>query len=271
MATLQSVILNLENIAPLRLAADWDSVGLLVGTRRPTIERVMACLSLTAEVAREAIRERAGLILTHHPLPFRPVTRITDDSTTGHLLLDLIAAGIGVYSAHTAWDSAENGINDLLAAMMELTAISPIEPDALDPRVGFGRMGHAPDGLSLSACAEQAAQRLKSPCVQVSGDHRRPAGQIGIVCGSGGESVTAVVRAGCTTLLTGEIKLHGVLEASAAGLSVIALGHYSSERFAIDVLAQRLQAVLPDLHCWASRDETDPLKWIGASTLSDKD
>ena len=85
MATLQSVILNLENIAPLRLAADWDSVGLLVGTRRPTIERVMACLSLTAEVAREAIRERAGLILTHHPLPFRPVTRITDDSTTGQI------------------------------------------------------------------------------------------------------------------------------------------------------------------------------------------
>ena len=85
MASLAQVIAELERIAPLRLAADWDSVGLLVGTRRDSIDRVMTCLTLTPEVAREAVRERADMVVTHHPLPFRPVGRITDGSSTGKI------------------------------------------------------------------------------------------------------------------------------------------------------------------------------------------
>jgi putative NIF3 family GTP cyclohydrolase 1 type 2 len=85
---------------------------------------------------------------------------------------------------------------------------------------------------------------------------------VGIVCGSGGDCIPQVVRGGCATLLTGEIKLHQAIEAAAGGLAVIAVGHHASERFAMDVLARRLAAAVPGLSCWASRDERDPLGWL---------
>lgn len=252
----------LEQIAPLRLAADWDSVGLLVGGRRPQIARVMTCLSLTPEVAGEAVRERADMVVTHHPLPFRPVPRITDDTSTGRVLLELIHAGIAVWSSHTAWDSAAGGINDQLAALLGLDHVAPIEPDTIHPLAGFGRAGTAPAGWSVARLARHVAGRLGASGVHLVGEGDREAGRVGIVCGSGGDSLDAVKQAGCATLLTGEIKLHHALEARAADVAVIAVGHHASERFAMEVLAGRLAEAVPGLHCWASRDETDPIGWL---------
>ena len=86
MPKLEDLTAELEQLAPLRLAAAWDNVGLLVAAGRPTIERLMTCLTLTPAVAREAVAERADLVVSHHPLPFRPVSRITGDTTTGSVL-----------------------------------------------------------------------------------------------------------------------------------------------------------------------------------------
>jgi dinuclear metal center YbgI/SA1388 family protein len=269
MATLAETIVALEGIAPLRLAADWDSVGLLVGSRRATIERVMTCLTLTDRVAREAVRERADMIVTHHPLPFQPVGRITDDDPTGRVLLEVIHAGIAVWSPHTAWDSAAGGINDQLAALLGLEHVAPIEPDELQHLTGFGRVGTAPTGWTVAAAARHLVARLRAADATVAvagahvvGDQARPAGRVGIVCGSGGDAVAAAKRVGCTTLVTGELKLHGAVAALAADMAVIAVGHHASERFSLGVLAARLAEAVPGLACWASRDEADPLAWV---------
>ena len=263
MPALAAVTGALEAIAPLRLAADWDAVGLLVAAARPDVDRVLTCLSLTPEVAAEAVRERVDLVVTHHPLPFRPVPRLTADTATGRVLLALVGGGIGVWSSHTAWDSAAGGINDQLAGMLELDAVAPIEPDAVAPRAGFGRIGEAA-GTSVADLARRLADRLGLDGAQVVGDPHRPAGRVGIVCGSGGVAVATVARAGCTTLLTGEVKLHQALEARAAGLAVIAVGHHASERFSLDVLAARLTAAVPGLTCLPSRDDGDPIGWLAA-------
>jgi dinuclear metal center YbgI/SA1388 family protein len=262
MPTLHDVTAALERLAPLRLAAAWDSVGLLVAPRRAAVARVMTCLTLTPEVAAEAVRERADLVVTHHPLPFRPVPRITPDTGPGRVLLDLIAAGAGIWSSHTAWDSAAGGINDQLADLLELTRVAPIEPDAELPAVGFGRAGMAAPGSSVADLAARAANALHVRHVHIAGDQSRPAGRVGIVCGSGGDCIAEVARGGCDTLLTGELKLHQATEAVAAGMAVVAVGHHASERFAMDVLAQRLAEAVDELACWASRDERDPLGWL---------
>jgi dinuclear metal center YbgI/SA1388 family protein len=257
MPTLDAVTAELERIAPLRLAAEWDAVGLLVAPRRPAISRVLACLTLTPAVAAAAVEAGADLVVTHHPLPFRPIARITPASGPGRVLLELIGSGCGVWSSHTAWDSAVGGINDQLADLLELFAVTPIEPDAVEPRAGFGRVGrHAG---TLGALARRAAAALDASGVQTSGDLSRPAGRVGIVCGSGGDLVPQVVAAGCDTLVTGEIKLHQALEAAAAGLAVIAVGHHASERFSLDTLAERLAAALPGLECVTTPADTDPL------------
>ena len=124
------------------------------------------------------------MVVTHHPLPFRPVARIGADTATGRVLLDLIGAGIAVWSSHTAWDSAAGGINDQLAALLGLEHVTPIEPDSLHPLAGFGRAGTAPAGWSIAKLSRHVAGRLGVSGVQVVGRPDQPAGRVGIVCGS---------------------------------------------------------------------------------------
>jgi len=267
MPSLAQVTAELERIAPLRLAADWDAVGLLVAPRRDMVGRVLTCLSLTPAVAAEAVHERADLVVTHHPLPFRPVERITGDTGTGRVLLDLVHGGCGVWSSHTAWDSAAGGINDQLAALIGLNHVSPIEPDAELPLAGFGRAGTAPDGASVVDVGRRIAVALNVTVVEIVGDPDRPAGRVGIVCGSGGGSIATVRRGGCQALVTGELKLHEALEAEAAGLAVIAVGHHASEHFAMRTLAERLATAIPGLVCQASRADRDPFTPV---TVSDR-
>lgn len=254
------VTAELERIVPLRLAADWDAVGLLVGSRRESIARVMTCLTLTPAVAREAVEHGVDLVVTHHPLPFRPVPRITDESSTGRALLDLVGARIAVWSGHTAWDSAAGGVNDQLAALLHLEHVTPIVPDEVSPLAGVGRVGAAA-GTTVAELARRAGIALGVTAVQVAGVASGPAGRVGIVCGSGADLVAEVAKAGCQTFVTGELKLHEALSATALGMAVIALGHHASERFSMDTLGRRLAEALPGLEWRASDADSDPLAW----------
>ena len=82
MTTVAELCAFLDCVAPPALAAEWDNVGLLVGDRAQKVERVMTCLTITPAAAAEAIRERADLIVTHHPLPFKPLKRLTADQAS---------------------------------------------------------------------------------------------------------------------------------------------------------------------------------------------
>ena len=110
--------------------------------------------------------------------------------------------------------------------------------------------------------ARSLAAALQPPAIQIVGQPEREAGVVGIVCGSGGDLVPAVAAAGCTTLLTGELKLHQAVEARAAGLAVIAMGHHTSEHFAMAELGRRLMAALPGLAVRPAEDDHDPIGWL---------
>lgn len=128
MPTVATIVEYLEAFAPRGLAAGWDNVGLLLGDRACAVERIMTCLTVTPESAGEAIAAHAELIVTHHPILFRPVQRLTRDTPEGRVLLDLIKAGVSVYSPHTAFDNTRGGINDQLAERLELTDVAPLRP-----------------------------------------------------------------------------------------------------------------------------------------------
>jgi dinuclear metal center YbgI/SA1388 family protein len=130
MLTVAHVAEFLDEIAPRLLAESWDNVGLLVGDRQASVTRVMTCLTVTPTTAREAIDRGAHLIVTHHPVLFRPVQRLTTDEPQGRMLLELIRAGVAVYSPHTAYDGAAGGINDQLAARLGLAGCRPLRPAA---------------------------------------------------------------------------------------------------------------------------------------------
>lgn len=126
MLPLTEVLAHLDRLAPLRQAADWDNVGLLLGDRAGTVARLMTCLTVTPETAAEAIDRKADLIVTHHPILFKAVKRLTADAAEGRMLLALARANVAIYSAHTAYDNALTGINALLAAKLGLTDVTPL-------------------------------------------------------------------------------------------------------------------------------------------------
>jgi dinuclear metal center YbgI/SA1388 family protein len=129
---LRELLPHLEALAPLELAESWDNTGLLWGAREAEITRVLTCLTLTPDVAAEACEVGAELVVTHHPLLFKPVQRLTDATMEGRTLTKLARRGIAVYSPHTAWDNAPRGINRQLAELFELTAIRPLRPKSID-------------------------------------------------------------------------------------------------------------------------------------------
>src|SRR5262245_38628776 len=158
MTTVAELCVFLDDFAPPALAAEWDNVGLLVGDRAQKVERLMTCLTITPAAAAEAIRERVDLIVTHHPLPFKPLKRLTADQPAGRMLLDLIRAGVAIHSPHTAFDSAAAGINQQLAEGLGLKQIAPLEPAVnLPAGLGSGRFG----ALAQPTTLGQLAARLK--------------------------------------------------------------------------------------------------------------
>lgn len=263
MTDLQTICDFLESFAPARLAEEWDNVGLLVGDRAATVERVMTCLTVTPDSAAEAVQRRADLIVAHHPLPFRPLKRLTADLTPGRLLLQLIRSGVAVYSPHTAFDSAAAGINERLAAGLGLTEIVPLAPLPDDPdALGAGRRGKLAAPLSVADLAARVKEFLYVDGVQVVGESAAPVQSPAVACGSAGSFLEAARRAGCDALVTGETTFHTCLEAAATGIALILPGHYASERFAVESLAEVLSAQFTDLEIWASQRERDPLKWM---------
>jgi dinuclear metal center YbgI/SA1388 family protein len=134
MLTIGDVIDHLEQFAPPSLPADWDNVGLLLGDRKGTVERIMTCLTVTPETAEEAVRSGAQLVVTHHPVLFRAVKRLTSDTAEGQMLLSFLRAGVAVYSPHTALDNTQGGINDLIARRLGLTSVEPLRRQAGGPQ-----------------------------------------------------------------------------------------------------------------------------------------
>ncbi|HVS36567.1 MAG TPA: Nif3-like dinuclear metal center hexameric protein [Gemmataceae bacterium] len=126
MPTVAAVVEFLERLAPPALAAEWDNVGLLLGERTAEVRRLMTCLTVAPDSAAEAAAEGVHLVVTHHPILFRAVKRLTDSTPEGRMLLSLARAGVAVYSAHTAFDDASDGVNALLARRLGLADVGPL-------------------------------------------------------------------------------------------------------------------------------------------------
>jgi len=295
----------LGELAPLGLAESWDNVGLLIGDRRRPVRRVMTCLTITPQVVREAIGLRTDLIVAHHPFPFKPLSRITADTPVGSMLLELIAGGVAVYSAHTAFDSAVAGINQCWAEGLGLKDIRPLIPvnasaaaaaiggrtgpasgasvkppafhslsgsglsadsaglATVQAAVGGGRCGRLVEAVSLEALADRAARFSGTGLCRIVGSGDDIV-NVGVACGSGGGFLSAAEACGCQALITGEATFHTCLEAEAIGVGLVLVGHYASERFAMEHLAGTLatafrQAEL-DLQVYASVADSDPLR-----------
>ncbi|MDX1965459.1 MAG: Nif3-like dinuclear metal center hexameric protein [Pirellulales bacterium] len=259
MSTIADFVEFFARHTPPRLAADWDNVGLLVGDATRQVSRVLTCLTVTDATVQEAIDMGANLLISHHPFPFKAEKRWTADTTTGRLLLALIEHKIAVYSPHTAFDSAELGINQQLATRLGLTGIQPLAPDPTEPTSGIGRQGNAPPVTTLGDLAATACQQLSLSSAHIVGDPARPVTRVGVGCGAADELLGIAMRLGCDCFVTGEARFHTALAAAANQMTMLLLGHYASERFAVEELARVLGKEFTMAQITASAKEADPL------------
>jgi dinuclear metal center YbgI/SA1388 family protein len=231
----------------------------------------MTCLTITPGVVDEAIDEKADLIIAHHPLPFKAVQRITTDSIAGGMLLRLIGRGIAIYSAHTAFDSARDGINQMWASLLGLESVEPLvvtselASDELTSD-GSGRFGRLPEPDTLGQLIARAAGAVGATSPRRVGKANQSVTKVALACGSGGSFLSAAHRCGCDAMITGEATFHTCLEAESLGIGMGLLGHYPSERFAMERLAETLLDEFPELTVWPSRSERDPIVGLSIRT-----
>ena len=277
---LKELIDALQRIAPLGIAESWDNVGLLVGDPASSIARVMTCLTLSDGVLEEAIDRKIGLVVSHHPIPFRPLTRITTEDPTGRILWRAMQHSIAIYSPHTAWDNAHEGINRQLAGLLHLGNLRPLVPlnraansqnansqtgkvkqgtsldDPMERELGCGVIGEFAKPVRIDDLVERLGVSIRGMSVRCTDSGERLVNRIGIVCGSGGSMLSKAAGERCDLFLTGEATYHQCLEAEARGVAMLMIGHFASEAFSMRKLAELLARAFPQLDVGASESES---------------
>jgi dinuclear metal center YbgI/SA1388 family protein len=249
----------MEAIAPVRFAAAWDNVGLIVGDAAAPLTRVLLTIDCTSEVLEEARRERVDAIVAYHPPIFAAEKRFLG----GSIAHDAARAGIAIHSPHTAFDVAEGGTNDVLADALSMGAREPLRlleasgSEKNTPRRGMGRVGSL-DGAPVPVLLARIKRGLAVEHVLVAGAADRDVTRAAVCAGSGGDLVDDAIDSGAQLFLTGELRHHDALRAVAAGLTVVCTLHSASERAALEGLERRLAEGLAGVSVTRSRADREP-------------
>lgn len=245
--TVRDVIEVLEEFAPTALAEEWDSVGLQVGNPEQTCRTVAIGLDVTHATLETALSQEADLIICHHPLLFRPPPAIRFDKPQGHLIQQLCEAKISCYAMHTNLDSTVGGLNDHLATILNLIEVDSLiarppqtPPSFQDKVVGLGRVGRLKKPGTLAQLARQIDEALSPESLRIIGHEHGEVQRVAVCTGSGGSLVHDAIKSGADCFVTGDVKYHQALDAEAAGMYILDVGHYASEISCISILCSLL-------------------------------
>ncbi len=125
---LKEIMALLDQIAPFSLQESYDNSGIQLGVPDQDLHRGLVTLDLSPEVLQEAIQKKCDLIITHHPLLFSGLKRITGGSPTERMVIDAIRHGIAVVAMHTNLDNMHDGVNRQLAMRLGLSSLSILRP-----------------------------------------------------------------------------------------------------------------------------------------------
>lgn len=245
MKTLVKDILNaIDSIAPWDLAEPWDNSGLQVGDPGGVVNRLGVSLDVTPDIVDEAIATKIDCLLTHHPFLFKPLKIIDFSSIEGSMIFKAARAGLSIVSAHTNFDIARNGLNDVLAEKIGLCDISPMisikGKFENDPSVGIGRIGFLPEEITLSELAMQIKNKFGLTHVRYVGDPGKKIRRISICTGSGGSLIRDFFANGSDLYISGDMKYHEARDTEARGKAFLDIGHFGSEILVVEALTQRL-------------------------------
>lgn len=270
MNTVSMITEKLEQLAPKAAACDWDNPGLLVGRSDREVSRIYVALDASCAVVDAAIDAGCDLIVTHHPIIFRGVKSINDQSALGLKLLDLIRNDVSVFSMHTNFDSCPGGMADIVCAALGLRKTGLMEPtgflpenaqngaaEGLQLRVvetegdvnpdayGIGFTAELPELLSAAELAARVKACFGLPFVQYY-DAGMPIRRIACCPGSGRGELKEVLSLGVDAFLSGDMGHHEGLDLCEEGISLLDAGHYGLEHIFVHYIAGFLRTQFPE-------------------------
>ena len=263
MVRVQDVMDTVLRAYPPELAEDWDTgIGLTCGDPDEIVYSVLLAVDADEATVDEAIRLGAGVLLTHHPLLFRPVQSVAEHTSKGALISRMILAGVAHLAAHTNADAAMGGVNDALAGTLGLTELRPLVPRESTGVTGSGRIGRLPGPLSLREFVAYVADRLPATAagVRAAGDPDRMLSTVAVCGGAGDGFLDAAAAAGVDVYLTSDLRHHVVAEfvADRSHPTVVDVAHWAGEWPWLAAAAALLQSEHDTLTVTVSNTRTDP-------------
>lgn len=252
MVTVSDVFDFINQIAPFETQESWDNSGLLIGSRTSAVRKIAVCLDVTNDTVSKARDFGADLLVSHHPVIWDPLKSVLSDSP----VFRAIQNGMSIVSAHTNWDFADGGVNDVLAALLGLSDVHRLreEGDLSMPRVGELKVP-VPANEFAEVVAEtlDTVVRLSSPDKMIK--------KVAVCGGSGASFMRDIAADGIDAYITGDAKHNDFLDAAELGLSLFAAGHYETETVSMPVLMSLLKKEFPDIEY--AYLESSPCCFIG--------
>lgn len=256
MTTGNDIIQRFEMFANPALAESWDHVGLQLGNPERPVKRVMTALDCRPEVVQEAIEKNVDFIFNHHPAMFHAVKTLDVRDPQIAMYQTLLEHGITVYAAHTNLDNANGGMNDWLAAQLELTNVEPLQITGIDPisgrDYGMGRLGDLLQPMSPAAFGQWCLEKFQlngARLIVNPADQQQLIKRVAILGGSGQDFWQLAKKRGADAYVTGDVSYHFAHDMIASHLTVVDAGHH------IEVVCQDQLASL--LKKWRQENDWD--------------
>lgn len=232
-------ILN-EKIPP-SLSCEWDNDGLMCCPDPDVpVRGVLLALDITERMMERAIKENCNVILSHHPLVFRPVKALNTEEGTPRKLIKLVKNEISAISFHTRLDALTGGVNDVLANLIGLENSMPFGEGAEK----MGRVGDFPTS-ALEEFAAHVKKKLGSPFVLYCGN--RTVKRVAVLGGNGDDDISAAKAAGADTYVSGRLGYHPLSAAIEDGINLIEAGHFYTENPVLPFLASLVKNADPTI------------------------
>ena len=238
---LGDIIDSVKEIIPSELSEDWDNSGLQIGDRNWLVEKIWVALDPLPEVIGSACQDGVGLVITHHPLIFKPLANIDVNTFEGSVIQQALAHRVAVFSAHTNLDKVQAGVNDVLAARIGLSDIFPLTMDAASGKPGFGRVGELVSPLPLYEFAHKLKKTLNLAHVKMAGNLEMDVRSVAVCSGSGSSMIPAFLESGADAFVSGDLRYHDARMFEFVRKALIDIGHFASEHLIVESLADRLK------------------------------
>lgn len=225
------------------MAEPWDNVGLLVGNPEQEVTAVIAGLDPTNSLVDEAIARGVNTIITHHPVIFKPLPSINTGDPSGRLLEKALSSRIAIIGCHTNFDSAEEGVSDVLAQQLGLRGLTPLvsAPGEGNDHTGLGRTGTYPSPLTPAAFMSRVLDVLDLPSVLMAGKLPEKISRVAVCGGSGSDLAQIALEQNADVYLSAEIKHSTAIWAAENDFCIIDGTHYATEKPAVALLVKKLQ------------------------------